>query len=156
MALFLSRAGLHMTNVSYKGAAPAFSDVIAGHVPTMFALFPDVLPHATNGAIRLLAVSSAKRLPQALDIPTISESGFPGYNTATWSGLMAPAGTAKDTVDRIAAAVEQAIKDSEIAERLIRTGIEPLGGGPSELAAMIAAEIPMWGEAAKIAGISLK
>src|SRR5713101_226678 len=101
MALFLKRAGLEMTNVSYRGNAPALTDVIAGHLPTMFSNLSDALPHAATGAVRLLAVSSDKRAPQIPDVPTVAESGFPGFNVLTWNGLMAPAATPNAIVDRI-------------------------------------------------------
>src|SRR5712692_1393944 len=91
MALFLQRAGLSMTNVSYRGNAPAMNDVIAGHLPTMFSNVSDALPHATAGSIRLLAVSRDKREPQIPNVPTVAESGFPGFNVLTWNGLVAPA-----------------------------------------------------------------
>ena len=95
MALFLKRAGLEMTNVSYRGNAPALTDVIAGHLPTMFSNLSDALPHAQSGAIRILAVSSEARVPQLPDVPTVAELGYPGYKAVTWNGLMAPAGHAK-------------------------------------------------------------
>ncbi len=88
MALFAKRAGLDMTNVSYRGNAPAMNDVIAGHLKTMFSNLSDALPHAASGAIRLLAVSTAQRAPQAPDVPTVAESGFPGFNVdhLEWPG----------------------------------------------------------------------
>ena len=116
MVLFLSRAGLNGTNVSYKGTGPALTDVVAGHLPAMFALFGDALSQAESGAIRLLAVSSEQRSTQALDVPTIAESGFPGFKTTSWWGLMAPAGTPKPIVDRIAAEVGKATKDPKLVE----------------------------------------
>src|SRR5262249_39213975 len=93
MALFLKRAGLDMTNVSYRGNAPALTDVMAGHLPVMFSNISDALPHAASGAIRPLAVSNAARARQLPDVPTVAESGFLGFNVLTWNGLMAPAGT---------------------------------------------------------------
>ena len=86
MALFLNRAGIRMTSVSYKGNEPALTDVIAGHLPIMFSLLGDALPHAAAGTVRLLAVSSEHRSLQAPDVPTIAESGFPGFKTGSWMG----------------------------------------------------------------------
>ena len=88
MVLFLKRAGLDMTNVSYRGNAPALTDVVAGHLPTMFSNISDAIPQASAGSIRLLAVSSEKRAPQLPDVPTIAEAGFPGFNVLTWNGLI--------------------------------------------------------------------
>jgi len=155
MALFLNRAGLDMTNVNYKGNMPALTDVLAGHVPTMFTTLGDVLPHAAAGKIRLLAVSSAQRMPQAPNVPTVAESGFPGFKIASWTGLMAPAGTPKPIVDRIAAEVVHAIKDPKFVERLSSLGVEPVGNSPAEFAAMISADIELWAEAVRIAGVKL-
>jgi tripartite-type tricarboxylate transporter receptor subunit TctC len=153
MALFLKRAGLDMIPLTYKGGATPLTDIIAGHVPTYFAPLSDVLPHRTSGALRLLAVSSEKRLPQIPDVPTVNESGYPGFKTLTWNGLLAPAGTPKDIVDRIAREVSRAVKDQKFAERLVAMGVEPLGNSPEEFAAMIAADIAFWAEAIKIAGV---
>jgi tripartite-type tricarboxylate transporter receptor subunit TctC len=153
MELFLKRAGLKMTNVNYKGASPALTAVIAGEVPTMFAVLSDVLPHAASGSIRLLAVSSEKRAPQVPDVPTLSESEFPGYKAMSWNGLMAPAGTPKQIVDRIAAEVALAMKDPKFVERLSNFGADPLGNSPEKFRAMISADIALWGEAVRIAGI---
>jgi tripartite-type tricarboxylate transporter receptor subunit TctC len=153
MALFLKRAGLQMTNVSYRGNAPALTDVIAGHLPTMFSNLSDVLPHLETGIIRVLAVSSDKRVPQLPDLPTVAESGYPGYRAVTWNGLMAPAGTPKEIVDKIAAEIARAGKDRKFVERLSSFGADPSGITPAEFAALIASDLKLWAEAVAIAGI---
>jgi tripartite-type tricarboxylate transporter receptor subunit TctC len=155
MELFLKRAGLKMINVSYKGGSPALTAVIAGEVPAMFSVLSDSLPHAASGSIRLLAVSSEKRAPQVPDVATFNESGFPGYKAMSWNGLMAPAGTPKEIVDRIAAEVGHVMKDPKFVQRLKNFGADPLGGGPEEFKAMISADIALWGEALEIAGVKL-
>ena len=156
MLLFLKRAGLEMTPVSYKGGAAPLADVVAGHVPIYFATLSEAVSQARGGAIRLLAVSSENRVPQIADVPTFAESGFPGFKVLTWNGLMAPAGVPKETTDRIAKEVARAVKDAKFAERLAAFGIDPLGNTPVEFAAMIAADIAMWSEAIKIAGVQEK
>jgi tripartite-type tricarboxylate transporter receptor subunit TctC len=153
MALFLKRAGIEMTNVSYRGNAPALTDVIAGHLPAMFSNLSDALPHAASGAVRMLAVSSEKRVKQAPDVPTVAESGFPGYNVETWNGLMAPAQTPKDIVDKIAAEIARATKDPKFVERLASFGADPSGITPAEFAALIASDLKLWAEAVAVAGV---
>jgi tripartite-type tricarboxylate transporter receptor subunit TctC len=156
MALFLQRAGLEMTNVSYRGNAPALTDVIAGHLPIMFSNISDALPHVASGAVRLLAVSSDKRAPQIPNVPTLAESGFPGFNVITWNGLVAPAGTPKAVVDAVAHEIAGAIKDAKFVERLESYGVDPLGNTPSAFAAMIAADVALWAEAVKVAGLTFQ
>lgn len=154
MALFLKRAGLEMTNVSYRGNAPALTDVIAGHLPTMFSNLSDALPHAASGAVRLLAVSRAQREPQIPDVPTIAESGFPGYDVITWNGLVAPANTPRPIIDALAREIGRAVKDPPFVERLKGFGVEPLGNTPDEFAAMIKNDINTWADAVKVAGLA--
>src|SRR5262245_7614179 len=156
MVLFLNRAGLKGTNVSYKGTQPALTDVMAGHLPAMFALFGDALSQAENGAIRLLAVSSEQRAQQAPNVPTIAESGFPRFKTTSWWGLMAPAGTPKVVVDRIATEVGKATKDPKIVEQLTAFGVDPLSNSPTEFAAMVRADIELWAQAVRLAGLEAK
>ena len=153
MALFAKRAGLDMTNVSYRGNAPAMNDVIAGHLKTMFSNVSDALPHAASGAIRLLAVSTAKREPQAPDVPTVAESGFPGFNVVTWNGLVAPASTPREIVDKIAGEIGRAVKDPQFAGRLKAAGADPLGNTPDEFAAMIKADTATWADAVAVTGL---
>jgi len=153
MVLFLNRAGLSGTNVSYKGNQPALTDVVAGHLPAMFALFGDALSQAQNGAIRILAVSSEQRSAQAPSVPTIAEAGFPGFNITSWWGLMAPAATAKTVVSRIAGEVAKATRDPDVIKQLTNLGADPLGNSPDQFAEMASADIRLWAKAVKLAGL---
>jgi len=153
MVLFLKRAGLSMTPVMYKGGAAPLTDVIAGHVKIYFANLSVVMPYATSGVLRLLAVTGEQRARQIPDVPTLIESGFPDFTILTWNGLMAPAGTPGDIIERIAREVRRAVEDPNVVERLIGNGFDPVGNSPAEFAAMIAADIPRWAEAVKLAGL---
>jgi tripartite-type tricarboxylate transporter receptor subunit TctC len=153
MALFLKRAGLDMTNVSYRGNAPALTDVVAGHLPTMFSNISDAVPQATAGAIRMLGVSTKDRSAQIADVPTIAESGFPGFNVVTWNGLMAPAGTPKEIIDKMAAEIGRAVKDPAFVARLDQMGADPLGNTPEEFSAMIATETALWADTVQSLGL---
>jgi tripartite-type tricarboxylate transporter receptor subunit TctC len=153
MALFLKRAGLQMSNVSYRGNAPALTDVVAGHLPAMFSNISDAMPQAAAGSVRLLAVSSKERAPQLPDVPTVAESGFPDFNVLTWNGLMAPAGTPRDIVDKIAAEIGRAVKDRQFAARLEQYGADPLGNTPVEFSAMVAADTLLWADTIQSLGL---
>ena len=155
MALFLQRAGLQMNNVSYRGNAPALTDVIAGHLPTMFSNLSDALPHAQGGAIRILAVSSEARVPQLPQVSTIAELGYPGYKAVTWNGLMAPASTPQAIVNKIAAEIAKASKDPAFIERLDKLGTDPSGITPAQFAELVAGDLKLWAEAVAIAGVKL-
>jgi tripartite-type tricarboxylate transporter receptor subunit TctC len=156
MALFLKRAGLEMTSVSYRGTAPARTDLIAGHIPTMFVPLSEALPQASAGNIRMLAVSGGKRAHQAPGVPTIAESGFPGFQGESWNGVLAPAATPDAIVERLAAEIARATKDPTFAARLDQEGVEPLGSSPGQTAKFIAADMALWAEAVKVAGVSLQ
>jgi tripartite-type tricarboxylate transporter receptor subunit TctC len=154
MVLFLNRAGLTGTNVTYKGTGPALNDVVAGHLPAMFSVFSDALAQAQNGNVRILAVTGATRAPQAPDVPTIAEAGFAGFKTTSWWGLMAPAGTPRPTIDRIAAETARITKERSFAEKMKAFGIEPIGSDPLQFAAMISADKKLWATAVKLAGLA--
>ncbi len=151
--LFLKRAGLQMIPVMYKGGAPALSDVVAGHVPVYLSNLSDVVPHAASGAIRPLAVSAPRRIALLPDVPTFIEAGFADFSILTWNGLVAPAGTPQDIVDRIAGEVVRAVREPAVQERLASFGIDPLGNTPAEFASTIAADVAFWVEAARIADL---
>jgi tripartite-type tricarboxylate transporter receptor subunit TctC len=156
MVMFLKRAGLDMVHVPYQSGAPAMAAVVGGQVPAHLASLPDALPQAESGHVRLLAVTSEKRARQIPGVPTISESGFPGFKAATWNGLVAPAGTPRDIIDRIAAEVARGAKDPKVIERFVSFGVDPVSSSPEGFAAMIAEEIPLWAEAVKTAGAKVK
>ena len=156
MGLFLKRAELEMTPVSYKGGAAPLTDVIAGHVKTYFSNLSVVVPHANSGALKMLGVTAERRLPAIPDVPTFIESGFPAFRILTWNGLMAPAGTPAGIIDRMAQEVARAVKDPKFVERLAGDGFDPLGNRPDQFAAMIAEDIPFWADAVKLAGVQEK
>jgi tripartite-type tricarboxylate transporter receptor subunit TctC len=149
MALFLKRAGLQMTAVSYKGGAAPMADVLAGHVSMYFTNLSSAVPNAESGAVRLLAISAQKRAEQIPDVPTFAESDFPGFQLFTWNGLLAPAGTPPAIVDRLAQETIRALKNPSVIEHLRTEGVDALGNTPQEFAATITADIALWGEAIK-------
>ena len=153
MALFLNEAGIEMVHVPYKGNAPALSDVLAGHVPAMFSNLSDVIPHATSGNLKLLAVSGEKRAPQLPNVPTVAESGYPNYKSLTWNALMAPAGTPKPVIDKAAGVIMEAVKDPKFAEKLAGYGVDPLGNTPEQFSKQLQDDIALWGRALDAAGI---
>jgi tripartite-type tricarboxylate transporter receptor subunit TctC len=156
MSLFLKRAGLQMIPVSYRGTAPALTDLIAGHIPAMFIPLPEALAQQAGGKIRILAVSSATRAHQAPDVPTIAESGFPGYNGVSWNGMLAPAGTPKEIINKIAAEFARAAKDADFVKQMDKYGADPLGLTPEAFAKFLKDDMALWAEAVKVAGVTLE
>jgi tripartite-type tricarboxylate transporter receptor subunit TctC len=154
MALYLKRAGLDMIHVPYKGGGAAITDFLAGRVVAYFSNLSSMTQHLNAGAARALAISDDKRHPQLPDVPTMSELGYRGFRTLTWNGLVAPAGTPREIVERLANEVASAVKDPVIVQRLQSYGVDPLGDRPEEFAATIAADITLWAEAVKVAGVS--
>ena len=152
MALFVKRAAIEMVPITYKGGAAPLTDVLAGHVPSYLTSVSGVLPHAMRGALRPIAVSGRQRAPQMPEVPTFIEAGFPEFHFLTWNGLLAPAGTPKEIVERIAQEVARAAKDPKVAGRLAANGVDPLGDSPQEFAATIVADIAFWADAVKEAG----
>ena len=153
MALFLKQAGLAMTHVPYKGNAPALSDIVAGHIPAMFSTLSDALPQAKGGTIRMLAVSGETRSVLVPEVPTVAESGYPNFKVVTWNGLMAPAGTPPEIIEKIANEIAKAVKDPTFKTQLFQHGVDPLGDSPAEYKAMLAKDIAIWAEAAGVAGL---
>lgn len=156
MAMFTQRAQLDMVHVTYKGGAPALSDVIAGHVPAYFANVPEVLPQMSSGRIRVLAVSSKTRVPQLPNVPTVAEAGYPGFQSATWNGLAAPARTPKAVVDRIANELVALSKEPEFVRKLEALGVQVVCNTPTEFGAQLREDITLWGQAIKTSGAKLE
>jgi tripartite-type tricarboxylate transporter receptor subunit TctC len=153
MALFLKQAGLDMIHVPYKGNAPALADVVAGHIPAMFSNLSDALPQAKGGTVKMLAVSSEQRTQLASDVPTVAEAGYPKFKVLTWNGLMAPAGTPKNIIDKVSQEIAKAVKEPKFREQLINYGADPLGDTPAEFKAMLTKDMAIWSEAIDVAGL---
>jgi tripartite-type tricarboxylate transporter receptor subunit TctC len=154
MALFMNRADLKMTSVSYRGTAPALTDVIGGQIPVTFVPISEAVAQATNPKLRLLAVSSERRSQRLPDVPAISET-YADFNAVSWTGMLAPAKTSKPIIDRLAAEMERAAKDPAFVDLLHQNGIDPQVEGPDKFAAFIAKEIPNWAKAVDIAGVKI-
>jgi tripartite-type tricarboxylate transporter receptor subunit TctC len=148
-----SIANVKFLHVPYKGAAPAVVDVIAGHVAMMFASMPVAVPAVRGGRVRCIAVTGAKRAEVMPEIPTIAESGLPGYELTTWYGIMFPAGTPNEIVTRMNAELNRVIKLPEVRERLAAVGAEPLGGSPEDYAAVIKVDVAKFAKVVKDAKI---
>ena len=149
-ALFLQRAGLTMVHIPYRGGALALADLLSGQVPLYFGNLAEVLPHAAT--LKILAVSGTRRAAALPAVPTIAEQGYPGFHTATWNGLVAPAATPRDIVERLAAAMRPAAQDAAFVAKLARIGVDPVGNTPEEFAALLKADLVTWAEAVRISG----
>lgn len=150
--LFKTMAGVDMTHVPYKGSAPAITDLIGGQVQVMFDNLPSSLPQIKAGKLRAIAVTSAQRAPALPDIPTIAESGLPGFEATSWFGIVAPAGTPPAIIARINADVNQWLQSPEAKEKLLAQGAVAAGGSPEQFAAYIQAETEKWGRVVKASG----
>jgi len=155
-ALFVNRAQIDMTHISYKGGAPAVTDLLAGNVQMYFGNFSELVPHLAGGNIRLIGVSSEKRSSQLPQVATIAESGFAGFRTVTWNGLMAPTGTPQAVVQRVADAVKEALATEGMTARLQQIGVDAIGSTPREFADTLRADIAIWSEAAKAAKLKME
>jgi len=152
MEMIKKSAGIDMVHVPYRGSAPALNDLVAGNVPLMMDSMITGLPHVRAGTLKGLAVSTAKRSSLAPDIPTVAESGIPGFEAFLWYGIVAPAQTPGDVVQKLGAEIAAAMKSPEIRERLIALGSEPADSSPASFAAFIRAEADKWGEVVKASG----
>jgi tripartite-type tricarboxylate transporter receptor subunit TctC len=153
--LFQNMTGTKMTGVQYRGAPPALADVIAGHVPLMFADTGTALAQIAEGKVRALGVSSLTRVPAAPNIPTLSEAGLPGFDSVGWLLMVAPAGTPKPIVDRLHAELKIAAQLPDIHKQMIDLGTIPVDSPPpAELKNFLASEIARWGSIIDKAGVA--
>jgi tripartite-type tricarboxylate transporter receptor subunit TctC len=141
--------GYKLTHVPYKGGGPLMQDAIANHVPLSIGSAFVVSPHVKSGALRPLAVTSAKRDPTFPNVPTVAEQGFPGFNAEAWWGVFAPAGTPKPIIDRMYAEMAKVLKNPEAREKLSQQGMDVVGSGPAELAKFFDAEMTRWSKVVK-------
>ena len=154
--LFQKMTGTQLTHIPYRGDTPAITDLIAGQVQLAFISPGPLLPHVQAGKLRALAMTSPKRSAILPDLPTLDEAGLKGYALGTWWGLLAPAGTSKTMIDRLAASMAKATSVAAIKERFTKLGFEAQGSTPAEFAAFIKEEVARYAEIAKAAGIEPK
>ncbi len=152
-ALFAAMAGIELTHVPYKGTAPATADLIGGQVQIAFLGIPAVLPHARSGKLRVLAVTGLQRSAELPEVPTVDESGVPGYEVNPWYGLLAPAGTPRAIVVRLGAETTRVVRAAGMREKLAGQGAEAAGSTPEEYAAVIRADTATWTRVVGQAGL---
>ena len=150
--LFKTMAGVDMTHIPYKGSSPALTDLMGGQVQIMFDNLPSSLPLIKAGKLRAIAVTSLKRAPALPDVPTISESGLPGFEASSWFGVLAPAGTPAPIVAKLNADVNKWLQSPEAREQLLAQGANAAGGTPEQFAAHIRAETEKWAKVVKASG----
>lgn len=144
--LFNVMAKIDMAHVPYKGTAPAVTDLLGGQVQVVFSPFPTAMPHVKSGRLRALAVTDDKRSPIFPGIPTVAESGLPGYAAASWFAVLAPAGTPRPIVDKLNREINRILTEPEVKAAFVADGSEPVGGSPEDLAKSIRAGVAKWGK----------
>jgi tripartite-type tricarboxylate transporter receptor subunit TctC len=153
MELFKSMTNTDIVHVPYKGSAPAVTDLLAGQINIMFDNTPNVLPHIRAGKLRALGVTTLNRSSFTPEVPTIAESGVPGFEVVAWFGVAAPAGTPKDVVAKLNAEVNRVLALPETKDRFLKAGVEPTGGSSEDFARHIRAEVAKWAKVVKDADI---
>lgn len=154
--LFDMMAGTKMTHVPYKGLAPALTELLSGEVQVMFSSAVAMLPQVKAGKLRAIAMTGAKRSAAIPEVPTVAETGLKGYETGSWYGVVAPAGTPKYAIDRLSAEVIKITKSPVITNKLVEEAVIPVGSTPAEFTAYIKSEIARWGKVIKSAGIKIE
>lgn len=156
MATFATRAGLEMVHVPFKGNAPATTAVLGNQVEILFGGLPPLLPHVAAGKLRALAISTAKRSPSAPDVPTVAESGYPGFDISLWLGFFAPKGTPAAVVKRLETELLNIAQSAEMKELLLKQGLEPNAASGADLAKLVKAEIETYKAVFKAANIKME
>lgn len=153
--LLEQRSGFAATHVPFKGAAPAITALLGGHVDAMWVMLAPAVPHIRSGKLTALVVTTPAREPGLPDVPTAEEAGLADFHVENWQGLLGPAGVPKPIVERIHAAVAQVLQQDAVKARLAAQGFTPQGKGPDTLAALIRSDVPKWADVVKRAGIRL-
>jgi tripartite-type tricarboxylate transporter receptor subunit TctC len=156
MAMFASEAGISLTHVPYKGATQAATDVAGGQIPVAFQGLGTVAALVRGGQVKLLGVTTEKRLPSFPDVPTVSESGLPGFFFNSWFAIMAPAGTPKEIVARLNAEALKALADSQVRQKLEELGFAVRGSSPDELGTLTRAQLAKYARVIKKMGIAIE
>jgi tripartite-type tricarboxylate transporter receptor subunit TctC len=153
MEYFKLKAGVDLQHVPYKGTAPALADLLGGQIAVILTGLPPVLQQVKAGKLRMLGVASKTRLKNFPDLPTLAESGVPGFEATQWYGLLVPAGTPKDIVAKLHRDTVATLADPVVNERLASEGAEPVGNTPEQFAAFIQSEIDLWGKVIRTTGM---
>jgi tripartite-type tricarboxylate transporter receptor subunit TctC len=154
--LFVSLTGAPLNHVPYRGSSGAAQDLVAGVVESSFAGVPNALAQVPSGRLRALAVTTAKRVPQLPDVPTMQEAGVPGYAASVWLALLAPAGTPPEIVNKLNAEIAKVMKDPELRKAFDAAGVEPDPSTPQAMSEYMVQEMARWGKVVKDAGIKLE
>ena len=152
MELFKQMTGTNIVHVPYKGAPQAVTDVVAGHMGMMFNSIAPIVAHIRAGRVRVLGIASARRSPQLPDVPTISESGVPGFEAVNWFGLFAPAGTPRPIVARANAALVKTVRAPEMQAQFLALGADPVGSTPGEFAAFVRRDLEKYATIVRVSG----
>ena len=152
---FLDAAKIKVLHIPYKGTGPAVADTIGGQVQLVFGAVPVTLPHVKAGRLRALAVTTDKRIAAAPDLPTVAESGYPGYEVTNWHGLVGPKGLPRDIVARLNKEIGEVVKGDEMKKNLVAEGLEPAGGSPERFGAILKNEMARWAKVVQQAGIKV-
>ena len=152
MEMFKSATNLHLVHIPYKGGPPALTDLIAGQVSLMFETIIGALPHVKNGKLRALAVSRAKRSAAVADLPTLAESGVPGFDATAWVAMFAPTGTPREIIMRANSDIARGLASPELREKISALGAEAGGGTPEDFSAFHKAELVKWARVVKASG----
>lgn len=153
--MFNMLAGVSMAHIPYRGTGPAAIAVVSGEVALSFVDVLTTLPHVKTGRLRGLAVSGARRSPVASDLPTIMEAGLPGYESGVWYGVLAPARTPKEIVDRLNAELARILRDSAVRARLVAEGSEVIGGTPEQFRDYMTVELERWGRVVRASNVKI-
>ncbi len=151
--LFKNMSGANLTHVPYKGSGPAVVDLVAERVDVMFNLIPNVMEQVKAGRLKVLAISGDKRSPLAPEIPTVAESGLPGFGFSVWIGVLAPAGTPKPIIDRLSTEINRIVTSPEVKEKFAKQGVEVAPTTPEKFQVYLKAEVERWGKVVREAGI---
>ena len=152
MELLKTMLKVNIVHIPYKGSGPALIDVLGGHVSLMFASAPSAMPHIKTGRLRALAMTGSQQSAAVPGVPTIAESGLPGFETYGWYGVLAPAGTAPPIIARVHGAIIKAMAAPEVMERIVADGSEAVAGTPEQFADYIKRDIPKWAKVIKESG----
>jgi len=153
MELFKSMTKTFMVHIPYRGSAPVVTDLLAGQVDVMFDNVPNVIQHVRTGKMKALAVSTAKRSPLAPEVPSVDEAGVPGYDLSVWFGVLAPAGTPRDIIQRLNTEIVKILQSAEVKDRFLKQGVEVQTSTPEQFDAFVRSEVARWAKVIKDAGI---